>query len=152
MVAKLNDKRKKQVAVDRVEGMTIRQLAKKYNVSTTTIQRALKYDTEVTQIVTKKKEQNTADVLGYMEEKKEKVCGIIDKTLDILDDADKLKKSSPQALATAMGILIDKFVCTPLEAEKVKAQTASLRGEDAHSQQQEDDPITKSLKEQFKEI
>lgn len=105
----LNDRQRKQVAADRANGMSIRQLAKKYGVSTTTIQRAIKCDPEVTQIVTEKKEQNTADILSYMDSKKNIVCEILGKGLDVLNDEEKLREASPAQITTALGTLIDKW-------------------------------------------
>lgn len=56
MATKLNDKQKKQLLADRADGASIRQLAKKYKCSTTTIQRALKTgDDEVVQLITQKR-------------------------------------------------------------------------------------------------
>ncbi|AWY06820.1 MAG: nascent polypeptide-associated complex domain protein [Caudoviricetes sp.] len=89
--------------------MSIRQLAKKYGVSTTTIQRVIKCDPEVTQIVTEKKEQNTADILSYMDSKKDIVCEILGKGLDVLNDEEKLREASPAQITTALGTLIDKW-------------------------------------------
>lgn len=108
-MAALNDKQRKQVAADRADGMSIRQLAKKYNVSTTTIQRVIKCDPEVTQIVTEKKEQNTTDILSYMDSKKDIVCEILGKGLTVLNDEEKLREASPAQITTALGTLIDKW-------------------------------------------
>lgn len=108
----LSDKQKKQVAADRADGMSIRQLAKKYSTSTTTIQRALKCDPEITQIVTQKKEQNTRDILDYMDSKRDIVCEILGKGLDVLNDEEKLKEATPAQITTAIGTLIDKWTET----------------------------------------
>lgn len=108
-MAKLTDKQQKMVVADRAEGASIRKLAKKYNVSTTTIQNALKKNTEVTQKVTHKKEQNTADILAHMDSQRDKVCLLIDVYLEALMDPEKIKKATPSQLSTALGTVIDKF-------------------------------------------
>lgn len=105
----LNDKQRKQIAADRADGMSIRQLAKKFGVSTTTIQRVIKRDPEITQIVTDKKEQNTQDILAYMESKRDIVCEILGKGLDALNSPDKLACATPAQITTAIGTLIDKW-------------------------------------------
>lgn len=105
----LNDKQRKQIAADRADGMSIRQLAKKFSVSTTTIQRVIKRDPEITQIVTDKKEQNTQDILVYMESKRDIVCEILGKGLDALNSPEKLAEASPAQITTALGTLIDKW-------------------------------------------
>ncbi len=105
----LNDRQKKQVAADRVDGMTIRQLAKKYGVSTTTIQRALKCDADVIQTVTDKKEENTRDILEYMESKRDAVCQIIGTGLEVLPEKIRNAKTASE-VTTALGTLIDKWM------------------------------------------
>lgn len=109
MTARLTDKQKKEIIADRADDMSIRQLADKYKVSTTTIQRVIKENPEVTQIVTQKKEENTADILAFMEGKKQDVCDIISIYLDALKSPEKLERASIQSIATSLGIVIDKF-------------------------------------------
>lgn len=109
MTARLTDKQKKEIIADRADDMSIRQLADKYKVSTTTIQRVIKENPEVTQIVTQKKEENTADILAFMDGKKQDVCAIISLYLEYLQDLNKLDRASIQSIATSLGIIIDKF-------------------------------------------
>lgn len=126
-------------------------VAKKHGISKDTVRRVVAGNADFAQKAQQKKEENEAEMLVHMDRQVKTAEGILDKFLVALGDEEKLKKASIQSIATAMGILIDKFVCTPQEVAKLRAQTASLRGEDTHSQQQEDDPITRSLKEQFRE-
>ena len=100
-VAKLTDKQRKKIIAESVNGSSIRALAAKYGVSTTTIQRVLKSDTTLT--------QNTASILAFMDSKKNDVCGLIDKLLAAMGDEDKLAAATVNQLATAMGIVIDKY-------------------------------------------
>ena len=109
MAKHLTDKQKKKIIADRAEGMSIRQLSQKHKVSTTTIQRVIKSDPEFAQIVTQKKEENTADILAFMDGKKQDVCDIISLYLEALKDPEKLRRASVQSIATSMGIVIDKF-------------------------------------------
>ncbi len=109
MAKHLTDKQKKKIIADRAEGMSIRQLSQKHKVSTTTIQRVIKSDPEFAQIVTQKKEENTADILAFMETKKGTVNQIIDRYLLALLDEERLEKATPSQLTTALGTLIDKF-------------------------------------------
>ena len=110
MAARLTDKQKKKIIADRADGLSIRQLANKYHTSTTTIHRTLKSDPETEQMVTQKKEENTADILAYMESKKSVVCQIIGIGLEVLCDPEKLKTANPSQITTALGTLIDKWV------------------------------------------
>lgn len=108
-MAKLTDKQRKKIIAESVNGSSIRALAAKYNVSTTTIQRVLKSDTELTQKVAQKKAENTVSILAFMNSKKNDVCGLIDKLLAAMGDEDKLAAATVNQLATAMGIVIDKY-------------------------------------------
>ena len=56
-----------------------------------------------------KKEQNTADILEFMDKKKDDVCSIISLYLSELQNSDKLQRASIQSIATSLGIVIDKF-------------------------------------------
>ena len=108
-VAKLTDKQRKKIIAESVNGSSIRALAAKYGVSTTTIQRVLKSDNDLKQKVAQKKAENTASILAFMDSKKNDVCGLIDKLLAAMGDEDKLAAATVNQLATAMGIVIDKY-------------------------------------------
>lgn len=108
-VAKLTDKQRKKIIAESVNGSSIRALAAKYGVSTTTIQRTLKSDNDLKQKVAQKKAENTASILAFMDSKKNDVCGLIDKLLAAMGDEDKLAAATVNQLATAMGIVIDKY-------------------------------------------
>lgn len=109
MAARLTDKQKKKILADRADGMSLGQLAMKYDVSKTTIHRVLKGDPETEQKVTQKKEQNTADILSYMDSKRDIVCEILGKGLAVLNDEEKLREATPAQITTALGTLIDKW-------------------------------------------
>ena len=115
-VAKLTDKQRKKIIAESVNG----SLAAKYGVSTTTIQRVLKSDTTLTQKVAQKKAENTASILAFMDSKKNDVCGLIDKLLAAMGDEDKLAAATVNQLATAMGIVIDKYTAN----EAIKSSDA----------------------------
>lgn len=119
-MAKLTDKQRKKIIAESVNGSSIRALAAKYKVSTTTIQRVLKSDAELTQKVAQKKAENTASVLAFMDSKKNDVCGLIDKFLSAMGDDEKLAAATVNQLATAMGIVIDKYTAN----EAVNASSA----------------------------
>lgn len=132
-MAKLNDKSRKMMIADRANGMTYSQLAEKYHVSKTTAERVLKSDPETGKKVAQKKEQNTADILAYMDSQTDKVCRIINLGLDSLLDPEKFAEASPPQITTALGTLIDKW------AHRAEAKEATL--------ERADDPLTVSLKE-----
>lgn len=108
MAARLTDRQRKMIMVDRAGEMSIRQLADKYHVSTTTIQRVLKNNTVVAQMVTEKKKQNTLDMLAFMDSRKEKMQEAIDLHLQALTDQRKIDSAGLSQIATSFGIIVDK--------------------------------------------
>lgn len=134
MAARLTDKQKKKIVADYLECQSVNLAAKKNGVSWDTARKVLNELGDIEQKLEEKKNENTADILAYMESKRGVVCEIIEKGLAALNDPKKLADASPAQITTALGTLIDKWA--------PKGQPIS--GKD----QAEDDPITKSLKEE----
>lgn len=108
-MAKLTDKQRKKIIAESVNGSSTRALAAKYGVSQTTIRRVLQSEPELAQKVSQKKAENTVSILAFMDSKKNDVCGLIDKLLAAMADDEKLASATVNQLATAMGIVIDKY-------------------------------------------
>lgn len=109
MAKHLTDRQKKKMIADYAELGSYRAVARKHKVSDGTVKRICERDLETTQKIAQKKEQNTADILSFMDGKKETVCDIISLYLEYLQDPQKLDKASVQSIATSLGIIIDKF-------------------------------------------
>ena len=134
MAARLTDKQKKKMIADYIEMGSYNAVAKKYNVATDTVKRAvLKSDKIVKKTIIKKAEENTKDIFEYMDSKKDKVNEIIGTYLDKLLEPEMIAKATPSQLTTALGTLIDKFTMI------------NARGSD---EDREDDPLSKALKEE----
>ena len=138
-MAKLTDKQRKKIIADRVDGATLRALARKYNVSDTTIRRTLQNNPEAAEKVAQKKAENTAAVLAHMDKKQKTVCGLIDLYLDALTREEKLNRASVRDIATALGIVIDKFTSTGLSADKLRAEVAKLQSIQENNQKELED-------------
>lgn len=110
MAARLTDKQKKKIIADYVQLGSYNAVAKKHGVADTTVKRIVLSDPEMQTKAEQKKEENTADVLAYMESQKQLVCEIIGKGLNALNDPQKLAKANPAQITTALGTLIDKWV------------------------------------------
>ena len=134
MAARLTDRQKKKIVADYLETGSYRATARKNKVADGTVKRIVTGCGDIEQKVAKKKEENTADILAYMESQREVVCEIIGKGLDALNDPKKLEEASPAQITTALGTLIDKWL----------SKGQAIGGKDAV----EDDPVTKSLKEE----
>lgn len=132
MAARLTDKQKKKIVADYLESQSVNSAAKKNGVSWGTAKTVLDEMGNIEEKLEEKKEQNTADIMAYMESKRDIVCQILDKGLNALNDPEKLKEASPSQITTALGTLIDKW--------------ALITGRGPADTMQEDE-LSKSLKE-----
>lgn len=130
MAARLTDKQKKKIVADYLELGSYNAAAKLNGVSNHTVKRVVLGVPEISEKVKQKKEENTADILAYMESQKGLVCEIIGKGLAALNNQEKLSEASPAQITTALGTLIDKFTAFgggPGDAEKEDDLSKSLR-------------------------
>lgn len=130
MAARLTDRQKKKIIADYVELQSYNAVAKKNNVTHQTVKRVVSASPEFTKIAQLKKEENTADVLAYMEEHKDLVCSFLGLGLNALNNPDKIDGASLTQITTAMGTLIDKWALisgAPVEKTKDDALSESLR-------------------------
>ena len=130
MAARLTDRQKKKIIADYVELQSYNAVAKKNNVTHQTVKRVVTASPEFTKIAQQKKEENTADVLAYMDEHKDLVCSFIGKGLEMLNDPEKLAAANLSQITTAMGTLIDKWAMiggSPADTVKEDALSQSLK-------------------------
>ena len=83
--------------------------AKINGVSATTVKNIVRANADIVEKCEQKKEENTADVLAYMDAHKALVCSFIGKGLEMLNDPEKLAAANLSQITTAMGTLIDKW-------------------------------------------
>ena len=110
MAARLTDKQKKKIIADYVQLESYNAVAKLNGVSKDTVKRIVLGCDDIVKKTQQKKEENTADILAYMESQRGVVCEIIGKGLSVLNDPEKLKEATPAQITTAIGTLIDKWV------------------------------------------
>ena len=120
MAKHLTDLQKKQIIADYATVGNYRAVARKNGVSADTVKRIVLKDPEIAQKTIQKKEENTADILQYMEDQKGNVCNIISLYLSALQDTNRLDRASVQSIATSLGIIIDKFSATSKNDQAVK--------------------------------
>ena len=118
MAARLTDKQKKKIIADYMENGSYRATARMNGVSDDTVRRVVLSDDEILQKAEKKKEQNTMDMLAYMDSRKEQAQGVIDDYLDALANPEKIATAKLSEIATALGIVVDKFTKNVPGAEK----------------------------------
>lgn len=129
--SKLTDKERKQILAHYAETQNYAETARLAGVSRTTVQRVVKNMPNVGEIVQQKKEQNTKDVLGFMQTQKDTVCKLVKSYLDAMLDPEKIAKANVVQLATALGILIDKFTAQdekPADTSLMEALLNAVKG------------------------
>lgn len=130
MAAHLTDKQKKKIVADYVELGSYNAAAKANGVSNHTVKRVVLEVPELTEKIQVKNEENTKDIIAYMESKRDIVCEILGKGLDALNSPDKLRDATPAQITTAMGTLIDKWTMIssgPADTSKEDDLSRSLR-------------------------
>lgn len=128
-MAKLSDKDKKKIMVDSANGMSERQIAAKYHVSNATIHRVLAGNPETKQIVAQKKEQNTLEMLEFMDAQRGRAQELLTAIVDAMNDPEKLAKANVRDLATAFGIIADKFIqASPKANDGLLQKAADILG------------------------
>lgn len=108
MAARLTDKQKKKIVADYLESQSVNTAAKMNGVSWDSAKKAIEEAGDIEKKLEEKKEQNTADILEYMESRKGLICEIIQKGLEALNKPGKLDEASPAQISTMIGTLLDK--------------------------------------------
>ena len=132
MAARLTDKQKKKIIADYIQIGSYNAVAKLNKVSKDTVKRIVQNCDDFAHKAQQKKEQNTADVIAYMESQRNDVCAVLEICLAALKNPDKYAKSTPREIATTMAILIDKYTAF---------------GGDNIADVQSEDALSKSLRE-----
>ena len=136
MAARLTDKQKKKIIADYVQLGSYNATAKANGVSLNTVKKIVQGNADIAEMCNEKKEQNTVDILAYMESQKGIVCEILEKGLAALNSPEKLAEASPSQITTALGTLIDKW--------------AMISG--GPSDNGKEDELSKSLREMAEEL
>lgn len=108
MAARLTDKQKKKIVADYLELGSYNAVAKRNHVCGETARRVVEASEDFAEKLRQKKEENTADILAYMESRRQAVCDIIEVGLAILPEKIQNARSAAE-VTTALGTLIDKF-------------------------------------------
>lgn len=121
MAARLTDKQKKKIVADYLECESYNATAKKNGVCGQTVRRVVEESQGFTENLKRKKEENTADILAYMDSRRKQVCDIIEVGLAVLPEKIQTAKTASE-VTTAIGTLIDKWALVKSEGEEGKVQ------------------------------
>lgn len=108
MAARLTDRQKKKIVADYVQLGSYNAVSKINGVSATTVKNIVLKSADFVEKCEQKKEENTADILTYMESRRKQVCDIIEIGLAVLPEKIQTAKTASE-VTTALGTLIDKF-------------------------------------------
>lgn len=129
MAARLTDKKKKKILADYVECGSYNETAKMNGVSRNTVKNIVMADKENATKCQQKKEQNILDMLAYMDSRKEQAQRVIDDYLKALANPAKIEAAKLSEIATALGIVVDKFTKNmPADVSSIEQQ---LKNRDA---------------------
>lgn len=121
MAARLTDRKKKKIVADYLETESYNATAKKNGVCGQTVRRVIEESQGITENLKRKKEENTADILAYMDSRRKQVCDIIEVGLAVLPEKIQTAKTASE-VTTAIGTLIDKWALVKSEGEEGKVQ------------------------------
>ena len=109
-MAKLTDKQKKKIIADYVDNGNYSETARMNNTTDTTVRTIIKDNKDMAlEKMEQKKQQNTKDILEYMEETKDKRKKVIDLCLEKMEERlNKDELMNIKDIATAYGVLVDK--------------------------------------------
>jgi len=136
MAARLTDKQKKKIIADYTAVESYNAVARMNGVSKDSVRRVVQNCAGFDQIAKQKKEQNTADIIAYMESQRDDVCAFLGQAMEQLKNPEKLAKAQLQQIATTMAIIIDKY--TAINGGPVDML--------------EEDDLSRSLREMGKEL
>ena len=107
---KLTDKQKKKIIADYMENGNYRETARINSVSDNTVRSIVNKDQKTSKKLAQKKEENTKDILEYMDSIVKDQKEVIDLSLQVLKD--KLKSpdlfTNVRDVATVYGVIFDK--------------------------------------------
>lgn len=109
MAARLTDKQKKKIIADYVQLGSYNAAAKANGVSLNTVKKIVQGNADIAEMCNQKREENTAEMLAFMDSRKGEAQNVIDAYLKALADPEKLENASLSQIATALGIVVDKF-------------------------------------------
>ena len=105
----LTDKQRKKIIADYIQCGNYSQVARKHGISVTYVKKLVTKDEDSVNRFKQKKEENTKDILQYLDSRKIKIQGILDTILESITEKD-IKNAPLQSRTTVFGTLIDKAI------------------------------------------
>lgn len=112
MAKHLTDKQRKKIIADYVMCGNYSEVGRRNKVNASTVKRIMASDSDAQRKAEQKKEQNTQDMLAFMESRKDQAQSVLDTYLTAMLDPAKISDATLSQIATAFGIITDKFTKT----------------------------------------
>lgn len=106
---RLTDRQKKKIVADYVQLQSYAKTAKLNDVAESTVRKIVKDNPKCADLCALKKEQNTQDMLSYLESKHVEAQNLLGLYLQAMADPDKIAEATLPQLSTAFGTIVDKF-------------------------------------------
>ena len=106
---RLTDKQRKKIIADYVLLQNYSYTAKLNDVAVSTVKKVVDSSPECEKLCKQKKEQNTQDVLSYMQSMVGDAQNLMRLYMDAMADPEKIAEATLPQLSTAFGTIVDKF-------------------------------------------
>ncbi len=106
---KIDDRTRAMIVIALSAGENTRDVAKAFGVSERSVRRIREREVDMTALAAEKRAAIAQTMDDYLEQERERAQGFISKALDYLSNEDKLAAATLSQIATAMGIVIDKW-------------------------------------------
>lgn len=128
MARHLTDREKKKIIADYAEIGSYNAVAKKHKRSWTTIKQVVESGPDTMKKCEQKREENMRDVLAWMDARKDTACGVLDKLLTAMSNDEIIGRSTINQIATAFGIVMDKFALVQGDSQTLSKAKELLEG------------------------
>lgn len=109
MAARLTDKQKKKIVSDYIMLGSYNATSKVNGVSPNTVKKIVNGNADIAEKCEQKREQNTLEMMAFMESRKVDAQNVVDEYLKALANPEKIEEATLSQIATALGIVVDKF-------------------------------------------
>lgn len=123
MAARLTDDQKKRIISDYIQVQSYNAVAKAHGIAPNTVKKLVQENADIADLCKQKNEENTVDILAYMESQRDTVCNIIEKCLEVLPEKIENARTASE-VTTALGTLIDKFTMISKESKDIEDLSA----------------------------
>ena len=106
---KIDDRTRAMIVAALTAGECVADVARAFDISETSVRRIRDKEVDMAELVAEKRAVVAQTMDDYLEQERDRAQGFISKALDYLSSEEKLAAATLSQIATAMGIVIDKW-------------------------------------------